>query len=146
MEGVRENRDDLRARVPIMRLVVMGIMVILVASYWFVQVVRGDYYRGLADNNRIRTLPIQAPRGLIFDRENQLLVENVPSYNLFLDRDRSGDPERALRFAAEILRWSEEELVEASGRRGTGSRYRPVLVAEALSPLGSVTVAFSSLA
>lgn len=133
MQGVREKRDDLRARVPIMRLAVMGVMVVLVACYWFVQVVRGDYYRGLADNNRIRTLPLQAPRGLIFDRDGELLVENVPSYNLFLDRDRSGDPERALGFAAEVLDWDREEFAEALGRRGPGSRYRPVLVAEALS-------------
>ena len=133
MLGVREQRDDLRARVPIMRLVVMGIMVVLVVCYWFVQVVRGDYYRGLADNNRMRTLAIKARRGLIYDREGQLLVENVPSYNLFLDRDRSLDPVKALSFASAVLGWSAEDLADAQGRRGFGSRFRPVLLAEDLS-------------
>lgn len=58
------------------------------------QVVRGEYYRALADENRTRTQIIFAPRGSILDRDGEPLVFNVPGYRkidnektIFLDRD-----------------------------------------------------------
>lgn len=46
------------------------------------QIIFGDYYRGLAEGNRIRRIPVKAPRGEIFDRNDRVLVRNVPIYKL----------------------------------------------------------------
>ena len=91
MQVVREHRDDLASRVRVLTAVVTGLLVVIATGFWFAQLVQGDYYRELAENNRLRKLPIKAPRGLIYDRKGRLLVENVPSYNLMLDRSRAGD-------------------------------------------------------
>ena len=103
MQVVREHRDDLVFRLKLLSRLVTGLLVLIAVGFWFVQLVQGDYYRELAENNRLRRLPIQAPRGLIYDRKGRLLVENIPSYNLMVDRSRSEDLPGALAFAAEVL-------------------------------------------
>src|SRR5512147_2019248 len=100
---VREHRDDLVTRVRFLSLVVTGLIVVIGVGFWFVQLVQGDYYRELAENNRLRKLPIKAPRGLIFDRNGRLLVENIPSYNLMIDRSRAAHLDDSLAFAATVL-------------------------------------------
>src|SRR6478672_7214993 len=103
MQVVREHRDDLVGRVRVLTAIVTGLLVAIATGFWFVQVVQGDYYRELAENNRLRKLPIKAPRGLIFDRKGRLLVENVPSYNLLIDRSQTKDLPGSLTFAATTL-------------------------------------------
>ncbi|MBI5044569.1 MAG: hypothetical protein HZC02_01455 [Candidatus Levybacteria bacterium] len=46
----------------------------------FLQIIRGDFYRGLSDSNRIRTSIIYAPRGVIFDRNGIPLIYNIPGF------------------------------------------------------------------
>jgi penicillin-binding protein 2 len=114
--------------------VAFTVLLVLVGStYWFVQVVQGAYYRELAENNRMRTLPIQAPRGLIYDREGRLLVENLPSYNLLLDLSRNDDPEPGLAFAASVLGRPVGELVAVVERQKGAAPFKTVLLAEDLS-------------
>jgi penicillin-binding protein 2 len=103
MTEVRERREELVQRVPRLQVLFAVSMAAICSCYWFVQVVRGDYYRELADNNRTRSLTVRSPRGLIADRSGLLLAENAPSYELTFDATRSADPERALAFAAQVL-------------------------------------------
>ena len=130
---VREHRDNLVQRLPVLQVVIIAMLVMVGGSYWFVQVVHGDYYRELAENNRLRNLPIKAPRGLIHDRLGRRLVENVPSYNLMIEPARTGDPEASLRFAAEILDRPLEELSAILERPVRTAPYQSVLLAENLS-------------
>ena len=69
---------------------------VVLVGYWYTQIVRGAYYRELAENNRLRELKVEAPRGVILDREGRPLVENVPSYFLLFDRGRSASLESSL--------------------------------------------------
>jgi penicillin-binding protein 2 len=52
----------------------------LFGRLFYLQVLQGDYYRGLSDSNRIRTVVIHAPRGVIFDRAGNPLVYNLPGF------------------------------------------------------------------
>lgn len=53
---------------------------ILLGRLFMIQIVAGQYYRGLSDTNRIRTAIVHAPRGIIFDRNGKPLVYNTPGY------------------------------------------------------------------
>ena len=57
---------------------------ILYSRLFFLQIIHGHEYRRLSQNNCIRLQNIDAPRGLIFDRSGHLLVDNRPSFDLFL--------------------------------------------------------------
>jgi penicillin-binding protein 2 len=133
MQVVREHRDDLVSRVRVLTAAASGLLVVIATGFLFVQLVQGDYYRELAENNRLRKLSIQAPRGLIFDRKRRLLVENVPSYNLMLDRSRSGRLDRSLEFAARVLGRPQEELQALMAGYAAIPEFKPVLVAENLT-------------
>lgn len=133
MKRVREHRDALVRRLPALQIAVAVAMVTVVGSYWFVQVVQGDYYRELAENNRLQELPVEAARGLIFDRQSRLLVENVPSYNLLLEVGRASDVERSLEFAAGILGRPQGDLAGVLEQDRAVAAIRPILVAEDLT-------------
>lgn len=58
---------------------------IILIRLFYLQVAQGDYYRGLAEDNRIRLQTIKASRGIIFDRDYNPLVENVPNFILTIN-------------------------------------------------------------
>lgn len=105
---------------------------VVLSSYWYFQIVRSEHYWRLAENNRLRVLRLEAPRGLIYDRSGQLLVENAPSFRLLIDRSLSADLEASLAFAANILDRDEEGLGESLQRYRGVPRDVPVLLAEEL--------------
>jgi penicillin-binding protein 2 len=54
----------------------------LLARLAFLQIVRGDYHKQISEDNRIKRVKIAAPRGMIFDRNNKLLIDNRPDFDL----------------------------------------------------------------
>lgn len=133
MQEVREQRDDLVSRIGVLATAVIALLAAIGIGYWFVQIVQGDYYRELAENNRLRKLPVTAPRGLIYDRKGRLLVENVPSYNLMLDRSHSPGLAQSLAFAAGVLGRPQADLQGILERYRDVPGFKPVLLAENLN-------------
>jgi penicillin-binding protein 2 len=130
---VGEHKDALVGRVRILSGVVGVSLAMIAGAFWFVQVVRGSYYRDLAENNRLRKMAIKAPRGSIYDRNGRVMVENLPSYNLLLDRSRTTSFEASLKFAAPVVERPLADLSALLERyRGVPS-FQPVLLAEGLT-------------
>lgn len=67
------------------------ILGLLIVRLWYLQIVKGDYFRNLSENNRIRSVYVQAPRGFIFDRNGVLLAGNRPSFNVELIKEDCPD-------------------------------------------------------
>lgn len=130
---VREHRDDLTLRAQVLVTAIKLLLLGVASAFWMVQIVRGGHYRALAESNRLRSLPIQAPRGLIYDRHGQILVENIPAYDLLLDRGRSEDLTASLEHAATLLGRSAEELGATMERRRGANPFKPALVGENLT-------------
>jgi len=110
-----------------------AVFAVIVVGYWYTQIVRGGYYRELAENNRLRELKVEAPRGVILDREARPLVENVPSYFLLFDRGRSANLASSLAFLARTLERPEEELGRVLAAAASQASYVPVVMAEDLT-------------
>ncbi|SPD76176.1 Penicillin-binding protein 2 [uncultured Desulfobacterium sp.] len=74
-------------------LLVLALFIVLVIRLWFLQVVSGPVYRAKSEHNRLRLHDIPPVRGMILDRNGNLLVGNRPSFDLFVIpedvRDRS---------------------------------------------------------
>ena len=130
---VGEHKEALVARVRVLSGVVGVCLAMIAGAFWFVQVVRGSYYRDLAENNRLRKVAIKAPRGSIYDRNGRVLVENLPSYNLLLDRSRARDFAASLEFAAPILERPLPELKALLERYRAVPSFQPVLLGEGLT-------------
>ena len=109
----------------------VGFFVVL-SSYWYFQIVRSEHYWELAENNRLRVVRLEAARGLIYDRSGRVLVENVPTFRLLIDRSLSTDLDASLGFAADILERDADELKDSLRRYRGVPQDVPVLVAEEL--------------
>jgi penicillin-binding protein 2 len=129
---VGEHKEALVARVRVLSRAVGAAVAALAGAFWFVQVVEGSHYRDLAENNRLRKIAIEAPRGTIYDRRGRVLVENLPSYNLTLDRGRAADLPASLDFAARVLGRPALELERILVRYADVALFQPVLLAEGL--------------
>jgi len=68
---------QLALRVAILGFLALGVFAVLFLRLWALQVLSGDKYLEQANSNRVRTLPIDAPRGLILDRNGRALVRNT---------------------------------------------------------------------
>ncbi len=86
--NVYEDLRPLRARLAWWRALVVFLFVGLVLRFWQLQVVRSTTYDELARANHVRPIPESAPRGLIVDRDGQIIAENRPSFNLTLEEER----------------------------------------------------------
>jgi penicillin-binding protein 2 len=70
---------------------VVIVLAVLAFGMWRLQVLGVDSYRQLAEANRVRKMPVTAPRGKIFDREGRILVDNYPSVSCYLLREQVKD-------------------------------------------------------
>src|SRR3990172_74198 len=77
--GYDEKRGN-SIRLYIIPIVLIIAVLLILARLFFIQVVSGNYFRTLSDSNRIKTIIIHAPRGIIFDRTNTPLVYNIPGF------------------------------------------------------------------
>lgn len=91
----------------LLALFVLGIGIIFTRLF-YLQVYKGSYYRSLAEGNRIRLQPIPSERGIIYDRNNVLLVQNIPGFSLTVSTQ---DLPRAEDKRAEVIK----KIVEISG-------------------------------
>jgi penicillin-binding protein 2 len=73
---------QIRIRSFIFRAVVLLVFVVMASQLWNLQVIQGETYKELADANRFRLTQVPASRGVIYDRDGELLVRNRPIYNV----------------------------------------------------------------
>ncbi len=133
MEVQRQYRDQLNLRLRILSWMVWILLAVVVSGLWYVQIVQGAYYGELSENNRLRRLAVDAPRGVIYDRDGEPLVENTPSYNLLIDRSRAEDVDASLDYAARILGRSEAEMAAQLEKAKRRPDYHPVPIARNLT-------------
>lgn len=112
------------------RLPVLLIFIILAARLWQLQIIQGSEFGIRAERNRIRTIPLVAPRGMIADRNNVPLVENRPSFNIVLYREWIGNQEDTIRFIVEKLGVPREEIELRLRRSKSTGLYHPVVLKE----------------
>src|SRR3989441_951464 len=82
MSSFHPHLLDRRLRVA--RAVVWGVLGIMVAVFFRTQILEHGKYRLQSDLNRLRPIPLPAPRGIIMDRNGRILAENVPGYTVSL--------------------------------------------------------------
>jgi penicillin-binding protein 2 len=83
-------RDDNRlpqARLAVVSYIIVGMIGVLLIGFWKLQVIDSDKYQQWAERNRVRSIPVIAPRGRMLDRDGRVLVDNYPSFSVLLLRD-----------------------------------------------------------
>jgi penicillin-binding protein 2 len=113
---------------------ILAIFLLLALGLWRLQVMGGDRYESLAEKNRIRTIPILAPRGKILDREGRIIVDNYPSFSALLLREQPRDLESKIPKIAAGLNISEDEIRQLLRRYAGRAKYEPVVIKQDVTP------------
>src|SRR5882672_11675175 len=98
-----DRRRAATVRLAILQYAIVGIFTILAVGFWVMQVVEHAKFEEMAENNHQRTLALRAPRGIVFDRDLKVLVENRRSYSISIVREHTKDLNRTVRLLAEAI-------------------------------------------
>jgi len=110
--GAFEHRQGLQTRLLALRISLAVCVSALAVAFWILQVVQHQKYEAWADRNYLRTIPLRAPRGVLFDREGRVLVENRDSFTIVLLRERTANLNAAITRLAEAVGWPEARVRE----------------------------------
>jgi penicillin-binding protein 2 len=127
MAGV-EDRRGIVTRLSILQYVITVIFSVLAISFWVLQVVKHAKFEEMAENNHQRTLALRAPRGIVLDRNNHVLIENRPSFSISIMREHSKDLNRTIRMLAAVLGYEESVVREIVNRHRREPTYRPITI------------------
>ena len=125
-----EDRRQATVRLSILQHAVIAIFAVLAIGFWVLQVVEHAKFEEMAENNHQRTLALRAPRGVVFDRDLKVLVENRQSYSISIVREHTRDLNRTVRLLASALGIDEAGVRQIVDRHRKEPSYRPIVVVQ----------------
>jgi penicillin-binding protein 2 len=132
----RDELELLRWRINFVGYVIVAALLVLVFGFWNAQIVQVGYYQLRAEQNRVREIPLIAPRGRIYDREHRILADNRPSYNIILIRENSPHTiDQTAEMLGAGISMSKEEVLERINRsiKRRDPLFRPIVLKEDVS-------------
>jgi len=117
-------------RLTAVQYVVLGIFLFLAYGLWRLQVSQSEYYSAAAERNRVREVPILAPRGKIIDRYGRTIVDNYTSFTALLMRDSSRNLEADAGLIAQGLHLDPKEVRDKIRHFSALPQYQPIYLKE----------------
>jgi len=155
MRVYRDDQKFLQFRINAVMWGVVAAFVFLAGSFWFVQGVQAEKYRGLSEANALREIRVPAKRGLIMDRGGKILADNQPAYSLEIDRVVmkplvKADPahrEKLVAFMSRVLALPPQEISARYDKESVKiPATRPFTIAEDLTMSQVASIQAESLA
>jgi penicillin-binding protein 2 len=125
-----DDRRSLTLRLRVLQYGTCVLVAALAVSFWYFQVAQHAVFEQMAENNHQRTLALRAPRGVLFDRDGRVLVENRYAFNISLLREQTHDINASIRRLAAITHASEEHIRTEIEHHRHEPAYRPIVVIE----------------
>lgn len=135
LHEIRRLHEDSKfasAKMAVFQYIAVAVFVLLIIRFWDLQVRNPGVYQEMADENRIRSVPVLAPRGKILDRDGRVIVDNHSSFTLLLNRETL-KPEH-LRMIAEGLDLDYDQLLLRLMKFRKRPAYEPVIIKQELTP------------
>jgi penicillin-binding protein 2 len=114
--------------------VIVGMIGLLLLGFWKLQVIDSDKYGQMAERNRVRSIPIIAPRGRMLDRDGRVLVDNYPSFSVLLLRDDPAALDKNLPVIADGLGLSLDEIKEQLDSTEKLPKFQPIVIKPEATP------------
>ncbi len=129
-----EEAKEFLPRYRLFYIVIAVTMVLYLSRLWYLQIFKGDELRDASENNRVKQIRIMAPRGLVFDRNGKVLVENHPGLEAVLSPQYIKDLEKAAQGIGEKLGIDPLKIVQKVQRsRRTEGPFIPVEIKKNLN-------------
>ncbi|MGB9469976.1 MAG: penicillin-binding protein 2 [Candidatus Acidiferrum sp.] len=114
--------------------VIVGMIALLLLGFWKLQLIDSDKYGQMAERNRVRSIPIIAPRGRMLDRDGRVLVDNYPSFSVLLLRDDQAEIDKNLPAIADGLGLSLDDIKEQLNNTEKLPKFQPIVIKPEASP------------
>src|SRR6266851_1106243 len=125
-----EDRRRVTIRLSILQYVITILFSVLAVSFWVLKIVQHAKFEEMAENNHQRTLALRAPRGIVLDRHNHVLVENRQSFSISIVREHTKDLNHTIRLLAQVLGYEESGVREIVNRHRREPTYRPITIVQ----------------
>ena len=128
MDFDQEIIEALSRRLGFLKFFVFLVFLIIFVRLFYLQVVKGDYFFDLSENNRIKIQEIPSPRGVIYDRNGRVLANNTPSFDVSLLYSGIKQLNGILPLLSEILNLDPEEIVKKVKNSLYLPRFKPIKI------------------
>jgi penicillin-binding protein 2 len=125
-----DDRRSLTIRLSVLQYLTAVVFAALAVGFWIFQIAQHQKFLETAENNRVRKLPLPAPRGVLLDRDGRMLVENQNTLNIALVREQTKNLGDVLRQLAAATGVSEAQLRDTVNRRRREPTYHPMVLIE----------------
>src|SRR4051812_12893951 len=126
-EQIREFQD----RFKFLYAVVFLGLGLLVSRLVYLQILRGDQMRQYSEENRIKRVKVAAPRGMIFDRNHKLLIDNRPDFDLEIIPQylaESGQEKKVIGMITKYLKIPEKDIRDQLEKAKSQPSFMPVKI------------------
>jgi penicillin-binding protein 2 len=122
-----------RARAQQVANIILVAFAIVFVRLWYLQVYKGELYHKFSIQNRLRKEIKRAPRGMIYDRNKALLVDNIPRFDAVLTRQFLLEKEETLKRLSSILDMDMKRINKIIKKNSFQARYRPIIIKKNIS-------------
>jgi penicillin-binding protein 2 len=122
-----------RNRANIIANIILLAYSLLLARLWFLQVYKGKLLLNYSLKNRLRREVVEAPRGMFFARDNQLIVDNVPRFDAVITPQYLSNKKVTISNLAVILNLTDEQIYKTLKKNSTLPSYRPIIIKKNIS-------------
>ena len=139
--AVAEDRRRITVRLVTLQVGAVVVFAALTIAFWFLQIVQNKKFEEMAENNHQRTLALRAPRGVLFDRNGKVLVENRHAYRISIVREHTKDMGRTVSLLSAVAGLDPQEVQAIVDRHRGQPSYRPIVVVEdaSLAQVAAIT-------
>jgi penicillin-binding protein 2 len=139
--AIQEDRRRITTRLTVLQVACVAVFAALSISFWFLQIVQHARYEELAENNHQRTLALRAPRGVLYDRNGQVLVENRHSFTISIVREHTKDLDKTIRMLSQVAGLDVEDVRAIVARHRSEPSYRPIVIVDdaSLAQVAAIT-------
>ena len=129
---VRDDTKFTSGKLAFFQYLAVAVFLFLISGFWNLQVRNPELYSEQAERNRIKSLPVLAPRGKILDRDGRVIVDNHASISLILSRENL--KEQHLHTIATGLNLDYSRLVTRLAQFSSRPKYVPIIIKHELTP------------
>jgi len=133
MTDLQDKNKGLQQRIKYLRGFVIFVFAIILFRGWHMQIIKGSHYKRLAENNRVRTVILPPLRGIIYDRNGEVLVKNVPSFNLGLVLADINDIDKTIKRIAPVINLAPDNIKEKINSSKYYDPFSPLIIKEDIS-------------
>src|SRR4051812_40139897 len=139
--ALQEDRRRITVRLTALQVGVVVAFAVLSVSFWILQIVQHEKFAEMAENNNQRTLALRAPRGVLYDRNGTVLVENRHSFTISIVREHTKDLDRTIRLLSSVAGLDVNNVRAIVARHKTEPSYRPIVIVDdaSLAQVAAIT-------